>query len=374
MAVDPPPLGRTVEAAVSNAILVRAPNWVGDAVMSLPFFASLAQNAPDAKITCLCRRPLVPIYETASGLNRIIPLDDSVGARGWRSVLRNAAHLRREDFDLGFCLPPSFGSALMFWWGGVPRRVGHATDRRRFLLSDSLPLPPEGQRPHRTESYLSLLDCVWPQAKKERALQFRPSPQAEDVAAKLWTGHRLDEAGPVLAIAPGTAQPARRWFPDRFAALARRWVESTGGAVVFVGSPSESDLCRSISEQTGTEAVRNLAGAGDIAVAAALLRRADAFVGNDSGLAHLAAAVATPTIVISGPGDPSEIAPYSPRAVSVKRQLFCSPCHKGTCWRTDKPLECLDLVSVDDVWERVEEIFRGPASAADRDGTPSAST
>ena len=167
-----------------KAVLVRAPNWLGDAVMSLPFFASLAQNAPGAEIACLCRPPVVPLYQTAIGVSRVVPLDERAGSRGWRAVLRNAARLRREDFDLGFCLPPSFGSALMLWWAGVPRRVGHATDRRRFLLSDAVPLPPEGQRPHRTESYLSLLDRVWSQAKKERTLQFRPAEYAEDTAEK----------------------------------------------------------------------------------------------------------------------------------------------------------------------------------------------
>lgn len=358
-----------------DRILVRAPNWVGDAVMSLPFFASLRRNAPDTEIVCLCRGSLVPIYQTATGVDRVLPLDESAGSRGWRMVLRNAARLRRENYDLGLCLPPSFGSALMLWWGGVPRRIGHATDRRGLFLSDAVPLPPLGQRPHRTESYLALLDCVWSPARRDRTLTYRPPPQAEDTAAQVWSRHDLDVRGPVLAIAPGTAQPARRWFPERFAALARRWVESNRGAVVLVGSPAETEWCRAIADQAGENgAVHNLAGAGDIAVAAALLRRVDVFVGNDSGLAHLAAAVGTPTVVISGPGDPTEIAPYSRLAVSVKKQLFCSPCHKGTCWRTDKPLECLDLIAVDDVWARLCEVSGLSPGAAGHDTPPPAAS
>jgi ADP-heptose:LPS heptosyltransferase len=151
-------------------------------------------------------------------------------------------------------------------------------------------------------------------------------------------------------------------------------MEETGGEVIIVGAGSERELgetiCRSDgfreNERTrqhggGSPRTINLTGTGDIAMAAALLQRATVFVGNDSGLAHLAAAVGTPTVVVSGPGDPAEIGPYSPLAVSVRRPVFCSPCHKGVCWRNDKPRECLDLVRVEDVWMRVHEMIPGIA-------------
>jgi heptosyltransferase-2/heptosyltransferase-3 len=185
-------------------------------------------------------------------------------------------------------------------------------------------------------------------------LHYAPSPGSSSTAASLWQQHDLVAKGPILALAPGSAQPARRWFGDRFAKLARRWVETTHGMVFVIGSAGERSVCETVCRDAGDHTV-NLAGAGDIAVAAALLQRADLFVGNDSGLAHLAAAVGTPTIVISGPGDPTEIAPYTPQAISVEKPVFCSPCHKGTCWRTDKPLECLDLVSIDDVWVQMQK-------------------
>lgn len=71
---------------MSQTILVRSPNWVGDAVMSLPFFASLKKNAPEATVVCLTRRHLVPLFVSADGVDRVIPLDETTGRSGWRSL------------------------------------------------------------------------------------------------------------------------------------------------------------------------------------------------------------------------------------------------------------------------------------------------
>jgi ADP-heptose:LPS heptosyltransferase len=84
-----------------------------------------------------------------------------------------------------------------------------------------------------------------------------------------------------------------------------------------------------------------------------MLSRATIFAGNDSGLAHLAAAVGLPVVVVSGPGDPTEVAPFTRDAITVKRPLFCSPCYKNECWRTDRPLECLTTIEPDEVWHHL---------------------
>ncbi|MEW5701750.1 MAG: lipopolysaccharide heptosyltransferase II [Candidatus Zixiibacteriota bacterium] len=335
---------------MSQSILARSPNWVGDAVMSLPFFASLKKNAPDANVVCLTRSHLVPLYADAEGVDRVIILDESAGRSGLRSQWRNAGALRRERFDMVFCLPPSFGSALMLWMARINERVGHAADGRRWLLTRSLPYGRNGHRPHRTDGYLALLDLIWPGSEKVRALSFRAGKHVQDRVSRLW-----QQSGPVdfelvLAVGPGAAQPNKLWPDERFAALARRWIESTGGAVVLVGGPAERELCTRVARAVDKPAVFDFSGVGDLAFSAEIIRRSDMCVANDSGLSHLAAAVGTPTVVISGPGDPAEVAPYTPIAVTVKKPVFCSPCYRNDCWRRDLPLECQMLVTVDDVW------------------------
>lgn len=333
-------------------IVVRAPNWVGDAVMSLPFFASLRLNAPDSEIVILARPYLRPIFGNATGVSEVIDLDESRGIRGWRFLLENASKLRYRRFDLGLCLPPSFGSALMFQLAGVKRRIGHASEGRRLLLTASLPYPRRGQRGHRAEGYLSLLRLAWPDAPQIDRRLFLPHDQpARDQVDLLWQQLGLDQFSSVLSVAPGASRPNRMWSPSRYSELVSRWLEFDDHAVLVVGGTADKPICAQVTAHSGR--CLNLAGAGDLAFTAEVIRRCQFFVGNDSGLSHLAAAVGVRTIVIFGNADPAEVAPFSPLATVVRKPLFCSPCSRNDCWRKDHPLECLDLVSVDDVWQKL---------------------
>lgn len=336
-------------------ILVRTPNWVGDAVMALPFLASLRLHAPRAEIHVLTRPSLLDFYTQVPSCNRVIALDESRGRHGFRSVWHNARILRSQRYDLAFCLPPSFGSTLMMRLAGIPRRIGHGSDRRGWLLTDCLPYLPNGMRPHRAESFLSLLGLIWNHPDIDRTLHYDPGPEASSLAWDIWSAHAIPESAPVLGIAPGAAQPNKLWAEEGFAAVCRQWLGRTENAhVVIVGGLGDARVCDGVLRQTSSDRIHNLCGAGSLPLVAAILRRADVFVGNDSGLAHLAAAVGTPVVVISGPGDPSEVAPFVENAITVKKPLFCSPCYRNTCYRTDVPLECQSLVTVDDVWEATE--------------------
>jgi heptosyltransferase-2 len=349
---------------MSQAVLVRSPNWVGDAVMSLPFFASLRAALPDASIICLCRPLLTSLYETVPAIDRVLSLDESKGRSGFGSVRLNAARLRAEQFGLAFSLPASFGSALMLWLARIPRRVGYAAEARALLLTDTLPYGRNGRRPHRAEGYLALLSLALPDAPISRDLVFEPGDTASQQVDAIWLDSSSARQELIIAMAPGAAQPNKMWATKRFSQLAGRWIDQVNGRVVFVGAQQDRERAEQVAAVMRAESVTNLAGAGDLPFAAEIIRRADVFVGNDSGLVHLAAAVGTPTVVISGPGDPSEVSPFSPVAVTVKRPLFCSPCYKNTCWRKDKPLECLTDIEVDEVWQRVRELISPIQSSA----------
>lgn len=332
-------------------VLVRAPNWLGDAVMSLPFFASLRATLPEATIVCSCRPSLAALFRSVESIDSVIPLDESRGRSGLAAIRLNAAILREEHADCAFALPSSFGTAMILWLARIPRRVGHAAEGRGMLLTNSIPYSRNGKRPHRAEGYLSLLSLAFPDATLTRDLTFNPNADAAKAADELVV--RKPEDAPVLALGPGAAQTNKMWDPERFADIARRWIDQYNGTVLLMGSAEERPLASVIRMVLRTAQVRDCTGRGDIAVAAECIRRSDVFLGNDSGLSHLAAAVGTKTVAISGPGDPNEVAPFSPLAVTVKHPLFCSPCYKNTCWRKDKPLECLTEIQVDQVWDQV---------------------
>jgi len=345
-----------------SRIIVRTPNWVGDAVMALPFLSSLRLNAPDSEITLITRPFLADFYAQVSTCNRVIALDESHGRHGHRSVWRNGMLLRPERYDLAFCLPPSFGAALMMRLAGIRRRVGHSSDRRGWLLTDTIPYLPNGQRPHRALGYIELLNLVFPDSRVDTELHYDCGSSAKATVDSIFSKQGIEDSERILALAPGAAQPNKLWRTDRFATIGRRWLEQQSARVVIVGGEADRVVAEAVATAIGSDRVVNLCGVGSLPVAGETIRRAAIFVGNDSGLSHLASAVGTPVVVISGPGDPSEVAPFGKGALTVKKALYCSPCYSNTCYRTDHPLECQDLVTVDEVWDSVHRLSQNPGA------------
>ncbi|MBI3872003.1 MAG: lipopolysaccharide heptosyltransferase II [candidate division Zixibacteria bacterium] len=358
--MDPPAVAG-LKKEMAQRILVRVPNWVGDAVMAFPFLASLKENAPEATITVLCKRHLAPLFERAHGVNRVIPLDDSRGARGWRSVIHNGSILRKEKFDLAFCLPTSFGSALMLWRARIPRRVGHSAESRGLLLTNSIAYGKDGTRPFRPDGFLALLDLVFSNPVRATSRLYDPGPVARQEVDRIWRQSAITPSPPTLVIAPAAARRNGAWPADRFAAVAGRWIAERSGSVIVLGSHKDRALCSTVAQSAGEGGVWNLAGAGSLTVAAEIIRRSNLFFGNQSGLGHLATAVGTASVIISGPDDPDETAPRPPYSQNVRRPPFCAPCYQNTCWRKDHPLECQENVTVDDVWAHIR---RAPQASA----------
>lgn len=346
----------------NQRIIVRAPNWVGDAVMATPFFVSLRATFPQSSITCLCRSLVADFFRYQTAVDQVLELDESEGYSGWRAIRRNALLLRGGEFDLAVSLPNSLSSALIFFLARIPQRVGYRADWRRPLLTRSLEFPPKGQRPHRVEYYLELLKTITTTPVLHRQLVLVvPNFVSASVDSKL-KDQGVASYSSFIALAPGAAQPNKMWMSERFAELIDR-LTNTERAVVLVGGPQEKGLAVRLCEMVKTKAVFNMVGSGSLLFTAEIIKQAAVFVGNDSGLAHVAAAVGTPSVVLSGPGDQTEVAPYSEQAITIAKELFCKPCYKNYCRREDKPLECLTLISVDEVYSAVLSCLRagGPA-------------
>ena len=166
---------------------------------------------------------------------------------------------------------------------------------------------------------------------------------------------------PLIAMHPGSGgySTARRWAPERFAQLADTLFNDTGGQLILLGGLEEAELHRQIFELMQSDMpVRSFAGKGNIRVAAAILEQADLFIGNDSGLMHLATAVGTPTVAIFGLTNSAAWGPYtgdhlSRRAVVVKMDLPCMPCfYRGHYLGTPEGCmtrDCLAQLDVDPV-------------------------
>lgn len=326
-------------------ILIRATNWIGDAVISLPAIRAVRQCYPRAELCILARPWVAAVYEGEPCINRILLLHGKAGAGDFGAKWRCAQELRRERFDLAIALPNSFESALLLWLAGIPGRVGYAGDGRSLLLTRAVPRPEPGSiARHERYYYLELL---------RRAGIIQEVPQVPDIrlegadTARARGEMLLAARGirlPVIGVSPGAAYGgAKRWLPERFAAAARMVAEKTGASVLILGSDAERDLCGEVAAGCGGV---NLAGSTTLREFIDMTAACLGYLSNDSGAMHIAAALGIPSVAVFGPTDETATGPVGPTARLTRVAVECAPCLKREC-----PIDhrCMTRVSAEKV-------------------------
>ncbi len=357
-----PPL-RQRKASMAKAgtdprkILLRLPNWLGDAVLCLPALERLRAHFPQAEIVALARPRAADLLLSHPSLNRVWVFERPGRHQGLRGLLALARELRQERFELAVLFQNAFEAALLVWLAGIPQRVGYRCDARGPLLTAAIAVPRPREIPaHETYYYLELLRRAgWLDSLPAiERVSLPPAPGlVERVRQRLRDSGAADKPLRVV-IAPGVLNgSARCWPPERYAALADRLVEAHNAAVLLCGAPAEIPLGQEIRSRMRFPAI-SLMGQDTPAEMLCLLTFVDLFIGNDSGASHLAAAAGVPQVVIFGPTDETRTGPLNPRARIVKHAVSCQPCFLPQC-----PVDhrCLQRVSVDDVWQAVEAVL-----------------
>jgi heptosyltransferase-2 len=331
-------------------ILVRATNWVGDAIMSVPALEAIRRARPDAEITIFARPWVADLYRGQAFADRIIEFDSTGSGRGPLALEHLARALRREKFDRAVLLQNAFQAAWIAWRARIQERIGYARDARSWLLTRAIRVPRHGEIPaHEAYYYLELLRRArW----IDRLPVLEPIRLRVDPAAVERADSRLRDAGAPagairIAIAPGAAfGSAKCWDPGRYAALADRLIADFGAIVILFGTASEREVTERIAALMRFQPV-NLAGKTPVGELPALFAACNLFVGNDSGAMHVAAAVGLPVVAIFGPTDPEGTAPVTPQQTLVQQHVSCSPCFLRHC-----PVDhrCMTRVTVDAVY------------------------
>lgn len=328
--------------------------------MATPFFAKLRRRFPAAFIACLCRRSVSDIYLGNETIDRLILLPEK-GLLG-QGIFKAARQIRKNNFDLAISLPNSFSAALIFFWARIPVRLGYATDHRLWLLTKALPYLPDGKIVHQSVIYTNLLSVFGKSDQITDAPVLPVDHQTKQAIELLLQVHNLANADNLAIVVPGSRAPARRWMPERYAELGDRLVTEYDHRVIFVGDVSDRPTVKTIRELMRCHAF-DFSGKTSLKGLAELCARARVFLGNDSGAAHIAAAVGTPVLVLTGPGDPAQIAPLTAQKHIFFKRIPCSPCRKNICVRKDNLQECLKLISVDEVCSVLQQLLiRQPQS------------
>lgn len=366
-------------------IWVRAPNPLGDAVMAEPALRALAEHFPDARLEIGISRELAALARGWRFASRVWPLPPEPRGRwaGW-SRWRQVRRLRRGGYDLALLLPNSRRVARLVARAGIPRVVGYDGGQRSRELTRAVPAAQRGsdRARHMIEHYWGLAEALGsdPLPQHQR-LETDRAATAAILAQHPRTTPRLacDEAMQAAArrllerhgvgsdalgvLAPGAARgPAKQWPAARFAALARR-LAARGLRVLLVGSAAEHAAGRAIRAAFGRGepgAPIDLIGHTDLEALIGLLARARVFVGNDTGAAHLAAALGRPGVALFGPTSPTHSAPVGPRLRVVQRVIECAPCFEASC-----PLghqRCLADLAPERVLEALHAADAAPAA------------
>jgi heptosyltransferase-2 len=360
-------VGRNLQAEKIERVVVRGANWVGDAVMSVPALRELRRVLPAARITLATRAWAEGIFEGADFIDDLLVVKGERGGAVWAE----AREWRARRFDLAVLFPNAFAPALVSALARVPARVGYATEGRGLLLTHALPVPEwRGQR-HEVFYYLNvvaglehLLAGPTPNEVTEPRLSLEVSERRRELARGLLREYGADFERPLVALCPGsTNSRAKRWPAERYAALADLLAERAGADILLVGASAELE----VSEEVARLMRRRpfvLTGKTELAQTAALLAVADLLVTNDTGPAHVAAAVGTPVVVIFGPTNPVTTRPFSTHAVVMRRPPDCAPCMLRDC-----PIDhrCMTAITAEEVFasaaaalaaHRAAEVFR----------------
>lgn len=311
-----------------NRILVRATNWLGDAVMSLPALRALRRHFPHSEISILAKPWVADLYHREPFCDRMIPYTARTLAEKWAAG-RALAH---ENFDCAILLQNAFEAAAVAYVAGIPERIGYARDGRSPLLTRAIPVPRRGEIPrHERFYYLELLHRagILDSLPENDCIRLDRAPQAR--AAGLARFRALGMCENIVGISPGAAYgTAKRWLPERFAEAATAIARELGASVAIFGSKGERAWCASIADAIPIP-VHNFAGETTLAEYIDLASACRVYLTNDSGGMHVASALGVPTIAIFGATDDLGTGPTGPLARVVREPVECSPCLKREC-------------------------------------------
>ena len=332
---------------VKRILAVRLDN-IGDIVLLSPALRILQEQLPDAQITLLASPagsqvvPLLPWVKDVITWRAVWQdISGEMGGNPEREyTLVNT--LREGGFDAAVIFtsfsqspyPPAYACYL----AGIPIRLGHSREFGGGVLSEWY--QPPADESHQAERNLSLLASAGFEINN-RALELHIP---EDVQAN--ADHLLDSLGlnpfkPFILVAPGASANARRYPPERFADVIQRIPEKTGLPVVVVGSERETEKIAPVLQTTTRQDIYSLVGVTSVAELAALIRRANLVVANNSASLHIADAFLTPVVVLySGTELESQWNPRRSLAKLLRRPTWCSPCYRFDC---PYHLECLDI-------------------------------
>jgi heptosyltransferase-2 len=322
--------------SLGSPLVVRSPNWLGDAVMALPAVRNLKNTLGTGTLCVAAPEKLAALWEACPFVDRVVSLAAP------KSLWSTAGRLREEKFAAAVLLPNSLRSAAEAFLAGIPQRCGYARGGRGLLLTRTVPVPPRNPvRLHQRFYYLDLLAAL--------------GAPGDDTLPPLRANDKTTSApvtGPLLAVCPGAEYgPAKRWPVGNFVAAARALAEKHGLRVVLLGAPNDAPVAAEFLAQFPE--AENRVGQTSLVEFMAALASARLALCNDSGAMHLASALGVPTVAVFGSTEPQLTGPLGPRTAVLRHHVPCSPCFLRDC-----PIDfaCMNSITPETVVAAAEKL------------------
>ena len=341
-----------------NKIIIRATNWIGDAILNLPAIHQLRRMFPDAEITVFARPWVSDIFKYNPDINKIISFNEK---KNTLDYLKLIFQLRKENYDLAVLFPNAFNAGFFAFAIGAKKRIGYNTDKRGIFLTDKIEQTSTILKVHQVEYYMNIIK-QFGETDKERVFNIVVTDDEKNHIRK-----RLLEFGIVsetflIGINPGAYYgSAKRWYPDRFAQVIDYLYEKHNARFVLTGSEKDKSIASEILkyikivEPLREKIILDWVGKTTLRELIALISCMRAFITNDSGAMHIAAALNIPMIAIFGSTDWVTTAPYSKNHIIVRKDTPCAPCLLRECPEDHK---CMKNIYVEDVIDAFEKLIK----------------
>ena len=329
-------------------ILIKAPNWMGDVIMTLPAISYIKKVFPETIVKVLIKENLADLIRYNRDIDEVMTYTQHRFPMRILDEINIIKRIRRQYFNLAVVFPYSISSALWMKLACIPIRLGANVRKRNIFLTHTI--SPRDFEEHQSDYFMRIVRRLG-----TKDLHFNPAvsigerenQKAESILKELKIRQSVR-----VGIHPGAAYgPAKRWLPENFAKLIDK-LGNDGVAVMLFGSKSEKVIIEDIISKTRSKPI-NLCGKFSIAELSSMMKKCDVVVTNDSGPMHLAGAVGTKLVAIFGSTSPKATSPSGKYEI-IWKNVDCSPCFKRQCRRNFK---CMTSISADEVYDAVKRML-----------------
>lgn len=339
---------------------------IGDSLLVTPFLRGLRTSYPGARITTLViYKPVEEMLKRNKDIDEVMYF--SFLEQGYWKSLSKVFQLRRERFDMSFLAYPSnrFRPGLIHYLIGADKKYGHIYDIKRvrslsFLQTKSLPLNENRHTIDENVELLSLLNVDTRSISKK--LNFTVTKQEEATAERFLKENKVTKKNLIVGMHAGSSELAgmihKRWPKERFAEVADRLMEKHNATILLFGGENEYGLKREVAGLMKRQPL--FADHLTFFESAALIKKCDVFVTNDTGLHHIASHFGVPSVVVTGHLNPAKTKPLHSPSTVISASQNCHPYRIGEdmiCTYAGTPHYCLYSISVDSVYHAVERLL-----------------